>query len=46
MVSLSLTITAVLAILVGLIVLIWPKIINYAIGLYLIAFGILRLIDF
>jgi uncharacterized membrane protein HdeD (DUF308 family) len=46
MVSISLTISAILAIIVGLIVLIWPKVINYAIGLYLIAFGILRLINF
>ncbi len=46
MVSISLTISAILAIVVGLIVLIWPKVINYAIGFYLIAFGILKLINF
>ena len=33
------TTSGILAIIVGILVLIWPRIIRYAVGLYLIAFG-------
>lgn len=46
MASISLTISAVLSIIVGIIVLVFPKILNYAIGIYLLLIGILRLIEF
>ncbi len=44
MALISFTISAVLAIIIGLIVLIFPKFLRYAIGLYLIVFGILQLL--
>jgi|GEM_PF-5810645 len=40
-----LTITAILAILIGILIFIWPKIINYAIGIWLIAYGILQILN-
>ncbi len=39
-----LTISAVLAIIFGIVILIWPKIINYAIGIWLILYGLLQAI--
>ncbi|MFA4960484.1 MAG: DUF3096 domain-containing protein [Candidatus Pacearchaeota archaeon] len=39
-----LEISAILAILVGILILIWPKIINYAIALWLIIYGLLQLV--
>jgi uncharacterized membrane protein HdeD (DUF308 family) len=45
MVSISLTISAVLAIILGLLVLVWPKILRWAVGLYLIIFGIVQLFN-
>ena len=39
-----LTISAILAIIFGVIILIWPKIINYAIGIWLILYGLLQII--
>ncbi len=44
MVAISLTISAVLAIILGIIVLVFPKILRWAVGLYLILFGILQLL--
>jgi uncharacterized membrane protein HdeD (DUF308 family) len=44
MVLLSLTISAGLAILFGLLVLAFPKFLRWAIGLYLIIWGILQII--
>ncbi len=41
----SITISAVLAIIVGLIILIWPKSLNIAVGLWLLITGILQLIQ-
>lgn len=35
--------SGVLAIIVGILILIWPKILNYAIGIYLILIGLLQL---
>ncbi|MDP2947058.1 MAG: DUF3096 domain-containing protein [Nanoarchaeota archaeon] len=35
-------ISAILAIIIGVIILIWPKIINYAIAIWLIVYGLLR----
>lgn len=43
MVGISLTISAVLAIVLGILILVWPKILRWAVGLYLIIFGILQL---
>jgi len=45
MVSVVLTLSAILAIIVGLLVLVWPKFLRLAIGLYLIIFGILQLLQ-
>ena len=42
--AIGVTISAVLAIIVGLLVLIWPKILRVALGLYLMIWGILQLI--
>jgi hypothetical protein len=44
MVEVVLSITAFLAILIGIIILIWPKIINYAVGIWLIVYGLLQLV--
>ncbi len=38
------TTTGVLALIVGLLVLIFPRIIRYAIGFFLIAFGLIQII--
>lgn len=43
MVAISLTISAVLAIILGIVVLVFPKLLRWAVGLYLIVFGILQL---
>ncbi|MBS3084199.1 DUF3096 domain-containing protein [Candidatus Pacearchaeota archaeon] len=45
MVSLVLTLSAIMAIIVGLLVLIWPKFLRVAVGLYLLIFGILQLLN-
>ena len=39
----SVLITGILAIIVGLLVLIWPKLLRVAVGLYLIIWGILQM---
>lgn len=44
MVAISLTIAAVLAVLFGILVLAFPKIIRWAVGLYFLIWGILQLI--
>jgi len=44
MVAVSFTISAVLAIIIGLLVLVFPKFLRWAIGLYLLIFGILQLL--
>jgi len=41
--AILITITALLAILVGIIIMIWPKIINYAIGIWFILYGVLQI---
>jgi uncharacterized membrane protein HdeD (DUF308 family) len=46
MVSVNLTISGVLAIIVGVLILIWPKILNIAVGLYLLIIGILNILNF
>jgi len=43
MALLGVTISGVLAIILGIIILIWPKSLNLAIALYLIIIGILQL---
>ena len=45
MVSLSLTITAVLSIILGLLILFVPKILRMALGLYFLIVGILGIIQ-
>ena len=42
--AIVLTISGILAIFLGIIVLIWPKVLNYAIGFYLILIGILQIL--
>ncbi len=44
MASIVLTLSAILAIVVGILVLAWPKLLRIAIGLYLIIIGILQLL--
>jgi uncharacterized membrane protein HdeD (DUF308 family) len=43
-VELILTLSALAAIIAGLVILIFPKIINYAIGVWLLLYGALQLI--
>ncbi|MBX4196506.1 DUF3096 domain-containing protein [Candidatus Pacearchaeota archaeon] len=45
-VTTSVTISAVLAIIVGIIILIWPKFLNIAVGIYLLIAGFLNLFSF
>ena len=45
MVAITITLSAILAILAGIIILIWPKSLNYAIAIYLILVGILQLLS-
>jgi uncharacterized membrane protein HdeD (DUF308 family) len=44
MVLISLALSAILAILAGIVILIWPKSLNVAVGLWLLISGILQLI--
>lgn len=44
MVVISLTISAALAILIGLLVLLVPKLLRWGVGIYLVIWGILQLI--
>ncbi len=41
--ALLITISAILTIIVGIVIMVWPKIINYAIGIWFITYGILQL---
>ena len=43
MVSITLTLSGILAILLGIFVLIWPKFLRYAVGIYLIVVGLLQI---
>ncbi|MEK6830873.1 MAG: DUF3096 domain-containing protein [Nanoarchaeota archaeon] len=43
MVALTLTLTAVLSIIFGILILIWPRFLNYFVALWLIIIGILGL---
>ncbi len=45
MVAVSFTISAVLAIILGILVLVFPKLLRWAVGFYLVIFGILQLIN-
>ena len=45
MANISLTIGGILAIIVGLLILIWPKLIRIALGVYLIIVGILGILN-
>lgn len=42
MAAISIFIPAILAIILGLLVLIWPKILNVAVGLWLLIYGIVQ----
>jgi len=44
MAAISLTIAAVLAVIFGILVLVFPKLIRWAVGLYFLIWGILQLI--
>jgi len=44
MAVITLTLSAILAIIAGIVVLIWPKTLNIAIGLWLLISGILQLV--
>jgi len=43
MVAISLTISAILSIVLGLLILAWPKALRFALGLYFLLIGILGL---
>lgn len=45
MASVTLTISAVLAIIAGLLVLFWPKMFRIALGIYLLLVGILQIVE-
>jgi len=44
MVAVSLTISAILSIIFGIIILIWPKSLNYAIAIWLLLSGLLQIL--
>lgn len=46
MATISITITAVLSIILGILILVWPKVLRIALGLYFLLVGILSLINF
>jgi len=43
-IAITLTAIAVLSILFGILVMVWPKVLNYLIGIYLILIGVLQLL--
>ena len=45
MVAMSITISALLALILGIMILIFPKILRWAVGIYLIAIGLLQLMS-
>ena len=45
MVSIVLTLSAIMAIIVGILVLAFPKFLRIAVGLYLLIFGVLQLLN-
>ncbi len=45
MTFITLTISAVLAIVAGILILFWPKMLRIGIGIYLLLFGILKIIE-
>ena len=45
MTTITLTLSAILAIIAGLLVLFWPKMFRLAIGAYLLLFGVLKLLE-
>ena len=45
LISISLTISALLAIILGILVIVFPKLLRWAVGLYLVIFGALQLIN-
>lgn len=45
MVVITLAVSSVLAIIAGIIILIWPKALNVAVAIWLILYGVLQFID-
>ncbi|MEI6849834.1 MAG: DUF3096 domain-containing protein [archaeon] len=45
MVAISLTVSALLAVIFGILILMFPKMLNNLVGLWLLVFGILQLIN-
>ncbi|MBS3072086.1 DUF3096 domain-containing protein [Candidatus Pacearchaeota archaeon] len=45
MAVITLTLSAILAIIFGIVILIWPRALNMAVALYLILFGVLQFFD-
>ncbi len=43
MAVITVTLTAILAILAGIIILIWPRALNYTVAIYLLLIGILQI---
>ncbi|MDP4039012.1 MAG: DUF3096 domain-containing protein [Candidatus Pacearchaeota archaeon] len=43
--AISLTISAILAIILGVMILIFPRILRWAVGLYLLIFGVIQLLS-
>ncbi len=44
MVAITVTISAILAIILGIIILIWPKALNLAVAIWLIFYGLLQIV--
>ncbi|MBS3094378.1 DUF3096 domain-containing protein [Candidatus Pacearchaeota archaeon] len=45
MVAITLTISAILAIIFGIIILVWPKSLNYIVAAWFLIYGILQLLS-
>ena len=45
MAAITLTISAILSIIIGIIILIWPKSLNYAIAIWLLLSGLLQILS-
>jgi len=45
MVAITITISAILAIIFGIIILVWPRALNVAVGLWLLIYGFLQILS-